>query len=100
MAEEQEITILARDFITTYPRLREAARIAVTTYLAPDMPARTIRINLTEKFPGQENEVIRQITERKGTLFDEYIKLEDEAIRQDIQEFRQFRPEIRRIVIP
>jgi len=100
MAEEQEITILARDFITTYPRLREAARIAVVTYLAPDMPARTVRINLTEKFPEKENEVIRQIGERKGTLFDEYIKLEDEAIRQDIQEFRQFRPEIRRIVIP
>jgi len=100
MPEEQEITILARDFITTYPRLREAAKLAVITYLAPDMPARTIRINLTERFPNQEQEVIRQIGERKGTLFEEYIKLEDQEIARDIQEFRVYRPEVRRIVIP
>jgi len=73
--EELEVTILSRDDITTYPRLREAVKVRVITYLAPGMPARTVRIPVEEWSPEREAQ----------------------EIARDIKAYREFRPEVKRI---
>jgi len=95
--KEQEVVILDRDIITSYARFREPHRVVVTTYVAPDMPARTIRIDLTERFPGKEREYEAEIRARKGPRWEEISRLEDELILEDIKAYKVFRPEVKRL---
>jgi len=99
MPEEVEVTILDRTFITTYPRLRQAVRTSITTYLAPDMPPRTVRINLTELFGEQVEEAEQQIKAGAGDLWGKFKAVEDKAIAEDIKAFRAFKPEVKRITL-
>jgi len=99
MPEEVEVTILDRSIITTYPRLREAARTAVVTYLAPNMPARTVRIPLTELFGEKEEQAEKEIAAKKGDLYAKYIEAEDKAIQDDIRAYKAYKPEVKRITI-
>jgi len=95
--QEQEIIILDRDIITSYVRFRVPHRVVVTTYVAPDMPARAVRIDLTERFPEKEAEYEAEIRERKGARWEEFSKIEDQLILEDIKAFKAFRPEVKRL---
>jgi len=95
--QEQEIIILDREVITSYVRFRVPHRIVLTTYLAPDMPARVVRIDLTEHWAGQEEAYEAEIRARKGARWEEFSKLEDQLILEDIKAFRAFRPEVKRL---
>jgi len=95
--EQQEVIILDRSVTTSYVRFREPHRVVVTTYVAPDMPARVVRIDLTQRFPGKEAEYEAEIQARKGSRWEEFSKIEDELILEDIKAFKAFRPEVKRI---
>jgi len=72
---EIEVTIIDRSEITTYPRLREPVQTIAVTYLAPDMPPRTIFIPKAEWTKEKELELIRE----------------------DIKKYKAFKPEVVRV---
>jgi len=75
--EEIEITILDRSEITTYPTLEKEVKVMSITFTAPGIPPLTVRI------PKEE-----------------YSKeKEDEEIRKAIKEYKEAKPEVKRITL-
>jgi len=63
--EEYEVTILGREEITIFPRLREAVRIKAVTYVAAGLPPETVRIPLEEYSLERERELILEDIKRR-----------------------------------
>mgnify|MGYP000049960626 CR=1 FL=1 len=95
--EEKEVTIIDRDFVTTYPTLREPHLVCLVTYTYEDRPARVVEVDLTALFGERAEEAKKQIEARQGDLWAKYLEAEAEAIRKDITSYEARRPEVRRI---
>jgi len=67
VAEEQEyeVTIIGREEVTVFPRLREAVRVYMITYVAAGLPPATIEIPVEEYTEEREKELIRADIERR-----------------------------------
>jgi len=63
--EEYEVTIIGREEITVFPRLREAVRVKMVTYVAAGLPPATIEIPVEEYTEEREKELIRADIERR-----------------------------------
>jgi len=63
--EEYEVTIIGREEITVFPRLREAVRVMMVTYVAAGLPPDTVEIPVEEYSPELEKEVIRKRIEER-----------------------------------
>jgi len=63
--EEYEVTILSRDEIVTYPKLRQAVRTIAITYVAADLPPATIFIPKEEYSIEREKELIKKDIKRR-----------------------------------
>lgn len=75
--EEVEITILDRSEITTYPTLEKEVKVMSITFTAPGIPPLTVRIPKEEYSKDRENEEIRKA----------------------IKEYKEVKPEVRRITL-
>lgn len=75
--EELEITILDRSEISIFPTLEKEVRVVSVTFTAPGIPPLTVRIPKEEWSPERENEEIRKA----------------------IKEYRERKPEIKRITL-
>jgi len=58
--EKIKVTIISRDTVTVYPKLRQPMEIVMTTYVAPEMPPRTIEIPKEEWSKEEEAKRIRK----------------------------------------
>jgi len=63
--EEYEVTIIGREEITVFPRLREAVRVKMVTYVAAGLPPATIEIPLEEYSLEREKELILEDIKRR-----------------------------------
>jgi len=75
--EELEITILDRSELSTFPTLEKEVKVVSTTFTAPGIPPLTVRIPKEEW--SEEKEI--------------------EEIRKAIKEYRERRPEVKRITL-
>ena len=75
--EEVEITILDRSEIVTYPTLEKAVTVKSITFTASAIPPLTVRIPIEEYTPERETEEIRKA----------------------IKEYKETKPEIKRITL-
>jgi len=75
--EEIEITILDRSEITTYPTLEKEVKVMSITFTAPGIPPLTVRI------PKEEYSAEK----------------ETEEIRKAIKEYKEVKPEVKRITL-
>jgi len=62
---EYEVTILARETITTFPRLGVAKRVVLVTYVAAGLPPATVEIPEEEYSLELEKRLIREDIERR-----------------------------------
>jgi len=63
--EEYEVTIIGREEVTVFPRLREAVRVRMVTYVGAGLPPATIEIPVEEYTPEKEKELIREDIKRR-----------------------------------
>lgn len=77
LPEEVEITILDRSEITTWPTLEKEVKVMSITFTAPGIPPLTVRI------PKEEYSEER----------------ETEEIRKAIKEYKEVKPEVKRITL-
>jgi hypothetical protein len=76
--KEYSWTVLSRDEIVTYPKIGQAVKTIVVTYVGEGLPPRSVFIPKDEWTQAKE----------------------DEVIARDIHERLKFRPETRRAPIP
>jgi len=66
VAEEgYEVTVIARDEVTTYPKLRTPVTNVLVTYVAAGLPPATITIPKDEYSLEKEKELVRADIERR-----------------------------------
>jgi len=89
-----EITPIDRVLITTYPKLGEAHKVVLFTYVAEGLPPRTVTLDLTAMFGDKAGEAIAQIEAQEGPLWEEYLRAEKGAVRKDLERVRarRFKP--------
>jgi len=63
--KKYEVTVLARETITTFPRLGEAVRTVLVTYVAAGLPPATIEIPEEKYSLNLEKKLVREDIERR-----------------------------------
>ena len=91
--EKLEITILSRDFLTVFPKLREPHKLVHVTYLYDDYPPRTIEIDLFEIFKEEQEKAEKEIRAKSGDLAKKYFEIEKERIKEDLETLLKAKPE-------
>jgi len=84
--EQYEVKILAEDFYSIFPRIREEHRNVAVTYVYADFPPATIVIDLYQIFKEDQFRAEDQIRKKEGTLYEKYVEERAKRIREDIKE--------------
>jgi len=87
------VTIISRDIMDTYPKLRELHRTVAVTYKTPEVGPRTIFIDLYELFGEKQDDAIMAILEKKGDLWQKYLEEEKKRIKEDLEKLKAQRVE-------
>jgi len=95
--EKEEVQIIGEDIITIYPRIAEPHRQVIITYRAKELPTRAITIDLFDLFKEAQEEAVKEIAKREGTLWERYKEHRAKRIKEDIERARVFKPE--RIIV-
>jgi len=73
--EKYEVTVIARDDVTTYPKLGVAVETRLITYVAAGLPPSTISIPKEEWTPELEKKLIRKDIEKRLMMKPETYKV-------------------------
>jgi len=73
--EKYEVTVIARDDVTTYPKLGVAVETRLITYVAAGLPPSTISIPKEEWTPELEKKLIREDIEKRLLVKPETFKV-------------------------
>lgn len=88
-----DVNVIDERFTVTYPKLNVAFYTAIVTYQASDPVPRTVFIPLVDVAPGKEEQLSREITQRKGDLYKKYMETRTKRIREDLEKAAAFKPE-------
>jgi len=91
--EKQQVEIVSRDIIDTYPKLRELHRQVAVTYRHELVGPRTVFIDLYELFKDKQDDAVAEITLRSGKLFEKYMQEERKRIKEDLERELGKKPE-------
>jgi len=73
--EKYEVTVIARDDVTTYPKLGVAVETRLVTYVGAGLPPSTISIPKEEWTPELEKKLIREDIEKRLLIKPETFKV-------------------------
>jgi len=63
--EKYEVTVISRDTVTTYPKIRTPVENVLVTYVAAGLPPSTVTIPKEEHTPELERKLIRADIEKR-----------------------------------
>jgi len=74
-AEEYEVTVLSRQEVTTYPKIRQPVVTVMVSYVAAGLPPATVTIPKAEYSLDLEKKLIREDIERRLKIKPETYKV-------------------------
>lgn len=92
-ANQGAVTVIDERVLTTYPQLNKPAYTAVVTYKSDAPVPRTLFLLLSDTAPGHEKELLEQIFNKKGGLYDQYLKFRAKKIKDDMTGAGAFTPQ-------
>lgn len=87
------VTLLRRDFISIFPRVREEHRQVIVVFDAPDIGPTTVTIDLFDLFAEKQFEAEKQIIAKEGNLYKKYLEEEKKAMKAHIEALAKVVPE-------
>jgi len=95
--EGTEVAVIDERETITYPKPETPAYTMIVTYRADSPVPRTVFIGLSDIAKGKEEELRKQIHDKKGDLYKVYLAHRIKRIREDIEQAAAFKPETLRI---
>jgi len=95
--EGVEVNIIDERVTVTYPKLNVPAYTAIITYQTGTMVPRTIFVPLSDVAPDKEDQLRRELDQRKGDLYKKYLETRAKRIKEDLQKAVAFKPETLRL---